>query len=129
MALFPGSTRQVGDATPVDIVLLDQFGNPVFGFDPSRPANATQAEKTMTAASQLLIASNPARRQAIIENQTNKVLYIAFAATATAATRVETVPVGGQFKTDLGGYTGDISGILAGAPSGVNKVYVTEVTP
>ena len=129
MGLFPGSVRQVGDASPIDIVLLDQFGNPVFGFDPSRPANATQAEKTMTAASQLLVASNPARRQVTIENQTNKVLYIAFAAAATPATRVATIPVGGSWSTPLGGYTGDIAGILAGAPSGVNKVYVAEVTP
>lgn len=128
MSLFPGSARQVGDATPIDIVLLDALGNPIFGFNPSRPANAATTEKTMTAASQLLAASNPARRQLIVENQSNKTLYVVFAATATPATRVETVPVGGQFKTDLNGYTGDVSGILSGAPSGVNKVYVTEVT-
>ncbi len=127
MGLFPGSVRQVGDATPIDIVLLDAQGNPVFGFDPSRPATATQSEKTMTAASQLLAASNPARRSLVIENQTNKVLYLAYAATATAATRTRTVPVGGS--VDIDGYTGDVSGILQGAPSGVNKVYVTEVTP
>ncbi len=128
MSLYPGSVRQIGDSTPADFVLLDSLGNPVFGFDPSRPATAAQSEHTMTAVTQLLAASNAARHQIIIENQTNKVLYLAFAATATAATRSVTVPVGGSYVADLNSYTGDISGILSGAPSGVNKVYVTEIT-
>ena len=130
MGLFPGSVRPPfsSGATPIDIVLLDQNGDPVFGFDPSRPDTATQVEHTMTGATQLLLAANAARRQVIIENATNKPLYLAYAPTATAATRTETVPVGGVWRSDLNGYTGDISGILQAVPSSVNKVYVTEVT-
>lgn len=128
MSLFPGSVRQVVDATPIDIVLLGADGLPVYGFDPSRPSSAAQSELTFTGASQLIAAGNPQRRELIIDNQTNKVLYVAYAATATSATRTHTIPVGGSLHL-IGGYTGDISGILQGAPNANNKVYVTEVTP
>jgi hypothetical protein len=128
MSLLTGSVREVGDARPMDIVLLGADGLPVFGFNPSRPDTAVLNTLTFTGATQLISASNPARRKLIVYNATNKTLYIAFAATATLVAYTVPVAVNTPFEIELDGYTGDVSGILAGAPSGVNKVYVTELT-
>ncbi len=126
--LISGSVREVGDARPMDIVLLDAQGNPVFGFDQSRPDSATITQLTFAAVTQLLAAANPARRKLIVYNGTNKTLFIAFAPTATLVLFTVPVAVNTAVELDLNGYTGDVSGILAAAPSSVNKVNVTEVT-
>lgn len=128
MSLITGSVREVGDARPMDVVLLNSAGQPVFGFDPSRPSTATQTQLTFTAAAQAIAAANAARRQLIVVNNTNKTLFLSFAGAATLSNYAIPVASGATYIGDLNGYTGDVSGILASAPSSSNKVNVTEVT-
>jgi len=127
-ALFPGSVTQLVDTSAIDVVLVDVNGNPTFGFDASRPANATLTQLAVSTTSVSILAANPARRQAIIYNGSNKVVFIAFTATATTTAYTAQVPIGGSYETPLDGYTGVISGITATAPSAGNHVIVTEVT-
>lgn len=128
MSLLSGSVREVGDARPMDIVLLGADGLPVYGFNQSRPANSQLTTLTFLAVTQVIAAANPARRRLIVYNATNKTLFLAFAATATLTAYTVPVAVNASYELDGSEYAGVVSGILAGAPSGVNKVNVTEVT-
>jgi hypothetical protein len=100
---------------------------PVYGFNPTRPGTAVITAITFAAVTLVLSAANPNRRKLIIYNATSKTLFVAFAPTATLALFTVAVPVNTSLDLDLNGYTGDVSGILAGAPSASNKVNVTEV--
>jgi len=124
MALYPGSVRQVADVTPADVVLVDANGAPVFGFNPSRPATATLTQPPVNNVPSVIAASNPARRKLFVVNTSGKVLYLAFAATATTAAYTANVPNGGAWENDADGYTGDVAAILA---SGSGTIRVTEV--
>jgi hypothetical protein len=78
-----------------------------------------------SATSVSLLASNAARRQAIIMNDGSKTLYVAFAATASATAFTKLIGAGMQYETPLNGYTGAISGIWSSASG---NARITEIT-
>lgn len=114
-----------GDVRALDVAVVDPTGAHVPGFDSSRPAGSTTTSVPVSAVTALLAASNPARRQLIINNLSGKTLQVAFEATATVGTAVFPIPANTAWVSPLDGYTGDVSGILG---SGTGNVNVTEVT-
>lgn len=126
--MFPGSqTQQLANSNPIDIVLVDATGAPVFGFDPSRPATGTLTQQTVVATSVVLLPANPARRFVTLYNGQNKLVYIAFAATASATAYTVQIPSGSEYEFDGSQYAGVVSAF--GAAGATGKVLVTEVTP
>lgn len=125
MGLYQGSFRPLGDAFAADVVILDALGNPLTGFDGSRPANATITTVNATNASGVLLAANAARREVYIEHEGSGTVYIAFAATATTAAYTLRLQGNSGTRLTLNGYTGVISVIRA---SGSSNLRVTEVT-
>lgn len=129
LALSPTLDILPNDIRAASVVLYDANGNLLSGFDPSKPATAAITELTFTAVTQVLFASNVNRRYAYIWNATNKSLLVALAATSALNAYSFVVPSNTGTQVPINGYTGDIAGILSGAPAASNKVYVTEVTP
>ena len=124
MGLYPGSVREVGAATAADVVILDALGNPVFGFNPSKPDTATLTQPTVNNVSSLIAADNPARRGLIIVNTSGAKIFIAFAPTATTAAYTIDMANGSVWELPKDGYTGDVSAIRA---SGSGTIRVTEI--
>lgn len=126
--LFPGTTTLLGtDINAIDVVLVDASGNPVFGFDPSRPATGTLTHVTPATTSSTLLAANPARRYATFYNATNKIAYISLNATSSLTAYSFQLAIGGTYTVDGDEYAGAVSVIAQSTPTG--NVYVTEVTP
>lgn len=124
--MYIGSFKEViPNVRAAEVVLYDHSGNPLDGFDASRPANATLSQPSVTTTSSVIAAANAARRQVIVYNLSNTEVYVAFAATATTAAFTALVPKGGSWKSDLNGYTGVVSAITV---SGSATLAVTEVT-
>ena len=121
------SARAAGAANPVDVAVLDPAGNQLAGFDPSRPANASVVSVNVTtvAGGVVLKVANPARRQIIIYNASGANIFVAFAATASAAAYTVRIANNGSYETPKDSYTGVISAI---AQSGSGPVLVTEIT-
>ena len=115
----------VNGVRALGVAVLDANGNQVSGFDHSRPANATLTQPTVTNASSVILAANPARRQAIIVNNTGSKIFIAFGPTASSVAFTHELPNNQIYETPLNGYTGDISAIK---PSGSGTVRITEIT-
>ena len=93
--------------------------------DPSRPATAAITSVAANAVSVSLLASNAARRQAIIVNDGTKTLYIAFAATATTTAFTIRLGAGNEYISEMNSYTGAISGIWDVANG---SARITEIT-
>jgi len=126
MALLGASLRTLTDARPMDVSIVDGTGAHVTSFaTPTPPANATLTSVVTSTTSAVLAALNTSRRQLIIVNDSNKVLYIAFAATATSTAYTVQLGGGATYVSPLGGYTGVVSGILQAA---TGNARVTEVT-
>jgi hypothetical protein len=107
------------------VAIFDANGVQLSGFDPSRPANAAITSVASSATSVSLLAANAARRAVVITNDGTKILYIAFAATATVAAFTYKLGSGATIELPLNGYTGVISGIW----SAVNgNARITEIT-
>ena len=121
-----GSVRDIGEARPADIVLLDANGDPVFGFDPTRPGTATLTNVALSTTSVVLAAANADRRQLIIANDSNRNLRVAFDATATATAFTVLLAAGAHYEAPLDGYTGVVSGIWQSAGSGAARVTEIE---
>jgi hypothetical protein len=127
MAIFPGSSRELPNSTPVDVALVDANGDQIPGFDSSRPGNATLTQVVYGAGTVVVLAANPARRSVIIYNATNKPVNIAFAPTASLTVFSFVLAAGATEELPLNGYTGPISAIWqAGATAGT-VLHVTEV--
>ena len=124
MSLSP-SLLNVGDVRAAAVALVDGAGVQVPGFDASRPANAALSTVPTTNVSAVLAAANPARRQVFITNESGKTLFVALAATATATAYTVQIASNQSWVSSLDGYTGAISGVLAG---GTGNARVTEVT-
>ncbi len=122
------SARVVGSASPWDVVILDSLGNPIFGFDPSRPATAAITAITPAITSAVALAANAARRSVVFYNATNKSVLLAFAATASATAYTMSLPALGTWESELNGYTGVVSAIWPALPGAGPKLLVTEVT-
>ena len=125
MGLFQGAYRLLTNSVAVDVAVVDGNGDQLTGFDGSRPANSTITSVGSSIASVTLAAANAARRQLVIQNNSTKVLYIAFAATATSSAYTVKLAAGGVYESPLNGYTGIVTGIWA-AVNG--NAIVTEVT-
>ncbi len=124
--MYVGSFTELANEKRVaDVALFDANGVQLSGFDASRPANATLTQPTVTNASSVLAAANPARRQLIVQNTSGRNIFIAFAATATTAAYTQLVANNGSWSSELNGYTGVVSVIVA---SGSGTIRVTEVT-
>ena len=108
------------------VAMVDGNGDQITGFDSSRPATSVLTQVAQSATSVVLKASNAARRQLFIYNDTNKELFIAFAATASLAAFTMMIPGKGSWELPLNGYTGIVSGIWSSA--GAGNAMVTEVT-
>lgn len=94
------------------------------------PATATQSNVASAAVTTALLAANAARRGAIIKNNASTILHVCLAATATVNASSYDLPA---YAGTLGvvveipfGYTGAISGIWEGAPTG--NANITEIT-
>lgn len=114
-----------GDVRAIDVAVIDPTGAHVPGFDSSRPAGSTTTVVPVSTTTALLAAANPARRQLIINNLSGKTLLVAFEATAVGASAAFPIASNTVWMGPLDGYTGDVSGILAG---GAGSVNVTEIT-
>lgn len=124
MALYPGSARSLTNATPIDTVLVDAAGDPVFGFNPSKPDTATLTNVVVSTTSAMLAAANVARRQLVLFNDSGRLVYVAFAATATITAYTMEMPNQTSWEQPKDGYTGDVSAIVG---AGTGTVRVTEI--
>ena len=125
MSLLSATIRLLTNARAMDVSVVDANGDHVTGFDGTRPSAAAHTTVATSTVSATLLAANAARRQVFIYNDSNKTLYVAFAATATATAFAVLIPGNGQWESVLNGYTGVISGLLE---SGTGNARVTEVT-
>lgn len=94
------------------------------------PASAALSSVAVvaTAGGGVLLAANPARKGFSAQNDTNRTIYIAMAATADVTAYTVRLAVNGYYEQLGGGgvYTGDISVIGAGGVTG--NAIVTEYT-
>ena len=125
MSLLAASLRLLTNARALDVAVTDANGDHVTGFDGSRPANAAITAVATSTTSATLLASNPARRQVFIYNDSGKDLFVAFAATATSTAFTVVIGKQNQWSSEMNSYTGEISGILS---SGTGNARITEVT-
>ena len=124
MSLLGASIRFLTNARALDVAVVDGTGAQLTGFDSSRPATSTLTTVAASVVSVTLVASNAARRQAIIVNDGNKTLYVAFAATASTTAFTVLVPSHQTYHSLLNGYTGIITGIwdLANGSARVTEI-------
>jgi len=125
MSLLTASVRELTDARALDVSVVDGNGDQLTGFDASRPATATLTSIASSITSVTILASNPARRKFLIVNESTRVLKLAFAATATATAYSILLAANSFYESELGGYTGIITGLWA-AVNG--NARVTEIT-
>lgn len=125
MSLLGASLRFLTNARPWDVAIVDAAGDHVTGFDSTRPASAALTSVAASAVSVTILASNAARRQAIVVNDGNKTLRLAFAATASLTAYTVALSSGNTYETPLNGYTGEITGIWDSANG---SARVTEIT-
>jgi hypothetical protein len=111
LSVSTGGTRELGESRAVDVVLIDEFGNPIFGFNPDRPDNATLSNVSSSVTSVSLLAANPARRGFVIYNDSTKTLRVAFGVAASATTFSVLIPAKATYSGDLDGFTGELFGI------------------
>lgn len=91
------------------------------------PATGTLSQLALSTSSQTALASNAARKGAVFVNETNKVCYIAFSATASAAAYTYKLQANSTMEMhDSRVYTGIITAISTSGVSG--NLVVTEET-
>jgi hypothetical protein len=91
-----------------------------------KSSTGTITNPTGSTSSFTVLAANSNRIGFSIYNGTNKVLYIAMAATATTSAYTLQVAIGGFYESNIT-YTGIITGIFATNPTG--PIGVTEYSP
>ena len=119
------SARTLTNAVALDTAIVDGNGDQLTGFDSSRPSGAVLTTVASSAVSVTLKASNAARRQLLVYNNSTKTLFIAFSATASATSFTVKLAAGGFYASDSDGYTGVVSGIWS-ATNG--DAQVTEIS-
>ena len=125
MSLLSGSVRELTNARPMDVAVVNGTGDQLTGFDSSRPSTAALTTVAASATSVSLLAANANRRQFFIVNNGSKTLYVAFAATATTGAFTFIISSNGTYISPVDGYTGVISGIWNTANG---NAQVTEIT-
>lgn len=145
MSLISGSVRELTNARPMDVALVDANGDQLVTIDTNVTGtvdvNVTNAEVPVTFAapstaslsqvassntSVTLLAANPNRKKFIIYNGSGKTLYVAFSATATTTAFSLLVSSKTLYESELNDYTGVISGIWNG--NDPNGAVITELT-
>ena len=136
MGLYPGSVIELPNSSPVAIAIVDTNGDQLPGvggipvtFVSNAPATAALTSVASSVVSVVALAANANRKQYFMYNATNKPVNLAYAATASATSFTIIIPAGGNYQSDLDGYTGEISAIWPSAPSAGPSLHVTEVTP
>lgn len=125
MPLFPGSVRPLTGSDAIDVAINDGLGNQLTGFDSSRPATSVITTVASSATSVTLLAANTARRRLVINNSSSSVLFVAFAATATATAYTYRVPAHSTVDGILNDYTGIVTGIWTTA---AGNAIITEIS-
>ena len=111
----------------MDVSIVDTNGDQITSFTsvPVAPGTATLTTVATSTISATILAANAARKKFHIHNDATKSLFVAFAATATASAFTVLIPGNGSYESEVGDYTGVVSGILA---SGTGNARVTELT-
>lgn len=89
------------------------------------PANAALTSVNSSTSSVTLLTANANRRKFIIVNAGTKILYIAFAATATTSAYTVALAANGVYESEVGDYSGIVTGVWS-AVNGAAKI--TEIT-
>ena len=126
MGIYTGSFRELTNATPADVSLVDAVGNQITSLAGNPPTTATLTTVAASATSVTVLAANANRKSVIIFNNSPKLLTLAFAATASTAAFTLQIGSFGTYEGQLAGYTGIISGIW---PTATGNAQVTEITP
>lgn len=90
------------------------------------PATATLSQLSLTASSQTALALNASRKGFIMINDSNKVVYVAFAASASASVYTYKILANSTIEPNFGSYTGVISAISTSGVSG--SLVITELS-
>lgn len=94
----------------------------------AKATTGTNSTVAYTTTSTTLKASNANRLGIFITNDTNRILYVSFTATASTTAYTVRIPAnGGMYESSLPQYTGIITGIWASGGSGTGAV-ITELT-
>lgn len=125
MGFYPGSFRELANATPADIALVDASGNQITTLAGTPPSIATLTQVPAATSSTVILAANPLRKGVIITNASSKTLTVAFAATASTSAYTFIIASNGVYTGPLSGYTGIISGIWNGTSG---NAQVTELS-
>ena len=87
-----------------------------------QPTVATLTQPTVSTSSFTALAANTSRKGFIMSNNTNQIIYLAFAATASATAYTYKVLPGNTIEKEGAAYTGLISAIAAATATGVLAV-------
>ncbi len=82
------------------------------------PATPTLAQVALSATSVTILASSASRKGFIVVNDSNRILYLAFGATATTSAYTVKLQPNTMYESPTAVYTGVISGIWASAGTG-----------
>ena len=121
----PTSTTANANRQPLDVILYDPTGSPI-----DFSSNATVVEIASSASSVTLRAANNGRRTLIIQNDSNRTLFVKFGSGASSTSY--TFKLSSNDSKGIGGAVtikgSDYSGIVTGIWDSVNgNAYVTEV--
>ena len=119
------SVRDLTNANPFDVAMVDANGDQIVGFDSSRPDTSALTSVTVATVSISLLASNPLRRQFLLFNDGTNNVFVAFAAVASTTAFTVRIPANGFYESVPDGYTGDVFAIRS---AGSGAVKVTEIT-
>jgi hypothetical protein len=112
----------LGGSITVDVgTALPAGSNNIGDVDIAGSASATLATVSASVSSVSLLASNAARRMAVIYNDSAAVLYVKFGATASLTSFTVAIPPYGYFEMPVPAYTGALDGIWSAA-SGAARV-------
>lgn len=118
------SIVEAANGRAAGVVLFDVNGDPIYGFDQSRPSSAVLTNVAVSTTNAVLSAADANRRGLIIYNDAAKTLRVAFAATASGTSFSVVVPSKTAYEVPLNGYNGVVAGVL---DSGTGTARVTEI--
>ena len=125
--LLSASVRDLTNARPMDVAIVDGNGDQITSFtltSEAPPSNATLTQPTINASTSVLLASNANRRRWTLQNDTGKVVFVAYAATASTTAFTIKIANGVFYESPLNDYTGVISAVTQ---SGSGTARVTEI--
>lgn len=128
MGLLAATIRLLTNARALDVSIVDGNGDQITSFSTAPPTPPSTASLTSVATSNVsvsLLAANTNRKQVYIYNDASKVLFVAFASTASPTAFSVLIPSNSFWAGSLDGYTGEISGVLS---SGAGNARITEIT-